>query len=232
MTNKTKFFAGNFSLEKGFSKFMPKTFVAQRIKRIIGGYKIVFFQTLLSRRTLATISILLICVIMFPSCKGRKIRAELVTLAKAIEGSRDASNAIAQKIEELEYSSPKENEEFIQEVDDLIGQINTLVEPIQTLQFETMEVGEVRDLYITAWGSLRDALGLINELLKNKDEKLAQSFSDKLSLKLKVYNDSIFAFQQKYKAMLEKYGVTSEDIGPLPLKPAVTPSPFSPSASP
>lgn len=179
-----------------------------------------------------TVLCVLLLIMMLSACKGRKIRAELITLAKAIEGSREAGNAIAQKIEELNYSSPKENEKFVQEVNDLIGQINTLLEPIQALKFETAEVIELRDLYATAWSSLRDALGLISEILTTKDKKLAQSFSDRLSGKLSAYNQSITTFQQKYKAMLEKYGVTSEDIGPTPLKPAVTPSPFSPSPSP
>lgn len=211
MSNKIKITFGDLFLKIRFSKLPKRTLDYSKI---------------------LTIFCLLLLLMMLCACKGRKIRAELITLAKAIEGSREAGNAIAQKIEELNYSSPKENEKFVQEVDDLIGQINTLLEPIQALKFETVEVIELRDLYATAWSSLRDALGLISEILTTKDEKLAHSFSDRLSGKLSAYNQSITAFQQKYKAMLEKYGVTSEDIGPTPLKPAVTPSPFSSSPSP
>lgn len=211
MNTHNKITLGQPFLKKKFPKSSQKTFDYSKVG-------IIFCVSLL---------IVILC-----GCKGRKIRAELITLAKAIEGSREAGNAIAQKIEELNYSSPKENEKFIQEVDDLIGQINTLLEPIQALKFESAEVIELRDLYGTAWSSLRDALGLISELLSTKDEKLAQSFSDKLSGKLGAYNQSITTFQQKYKAMMERYGVTSEDISSPPLKPAVTPSPFSPSPSP
>lgn len=189
-------------------------------------------RKILFKRAFIWISFLLMSIIVVTACKGRKIRAELVILAKAIEESRDVGNSIAQKIEGLKYSSPQENEVFIQKVDDLIGQIYTLLEPIQELKFETVEVTELKDLYASSWGSLMNALILISDVIKNRDEKLAQAFPDRLSANLNVYNQSITLFQQKYRTMLEKYGVTGEDIGPMPVKPAVTPSPFSSSPLP
>jgi len=167
-------------------------------------------------------------------CKGRKVRAELITFTRMIEETRSAGDNVVNEFLDLDINfQHAEKAPIIQaQLDDLIKRINTLIAPAKALKLETEDIRSLRDNYLTTWESFRDALDLVSRYLKTKDIKLGMTMQEQLKARMAAYEQSVRAFESSYKELMDKYGVTREDLGIAPPTIPITPLPFTPSPQP
>ncbi len=162
------------------------------------------------------------------TCKSRKIRAEAIRFLKIVTETTPAVTAVLAQIDQMDPQEP----ELEGILTDSIQQINTILATVKALKLETGEVIKVRDLYVSALESLRDALALILVASSSMDPKVLTRTAEQLQVKLNIYDRSSMAFEKSSEELRGKYGIEGYDLGvPTPVTP-VTPMPFTPSEQP
>lgn len=165
-------------------------------------------------------------------CKGRKVRAELITFTRTIEETHAIGDSLVMEFVNLKFERPEDAPALEAQLNDMIKRINTMLAPIKALKLQTEDIRTLRDDYLRTWESFGDALDLVARVLKTKDKKLGITMDEQLRARMASYEQSTLAFAKNFKDLVEKYGITREDMGITPPPAPIIPFPFSPSPQP
>lgn len=189
-----------------------------------------------ARAWLTIILVSILALSLTTGCRGRKIRSELIRMAKILQETEPAANSVSDQIVHLQSYNKESGDELMENLKDIISQIDTITAPIKSAEFDTKEINDLKDLYLKSWESIRDAMELIIRAQTSQDKDFKATLGQRLAAKLTVYDQAGKQFVEDYKKLRDKYGVTDQDIGvtaqpvpppPISNGPLPEPAPFT-----